>query len=135
MDTWPIRLEGLIQRWSQGWNNHWGHTVQTLLGQLVLGKKAGCWYKDTFDQSNWCLMFLFCQAWISLLRLPEPSVKRKTILKVIASVKEASLRGSNGALPIGAMPGEVPGGDAPPTRRSVSVNCSRDERDSHCADI
>ena len=42
--------------------------------------------------------------------------------------KEASLRGSNGVLPIGATPGEVPGGDAPLTLRSVSVNCPRDEQ-------
>ena len=44
--------------------------------------------------------------------------------------KEASLRGSNGALPIDATPGEVPGGNAPPTLRSVSVSCPRDEQDS-----
>ena len=31
--------------------------------------------------------------------------------------------------------GEVPGGDAPATLRSVSVNCPRDEQDSHCAEI
>ena len=29
------------------------------------------------------------------------------------SFKDASLRGSNGALPIGATPGEVPGGGCP----------------------
>ena len=45
--------------------------------------------------------------------------------------KEASLRGSNGALLIGA----TPGGDAHPILRSVSVNCPRDEQDSHRADI
>ena len=49
--------------------------------------------------------------------------------------KEASLRGSNEALPISATPGVVPGGDAPPTLRSVSVNCPRDEQDSYCAEI
>ena len=49
--------------------------------------------------------------------------------------KEASLRGSNGAVPIGATPGGVPGGDAPPTLRSVSVKCPRDEQDSHCAEM
>ena len=31
--------------------------------------------------------------------------------------------------------GEVPGGDAPPTLRSVSVNCPKDEQDSHCAEL
>ena len=46
--------------------------------------------------------------------------------------KEVSLRGSNGALPIDATPGGVPG---LPTLRSVSVNCPRDEQDSHCAEI
>ena len=41
-------------------------------------------------------MFLFYQAWISLLRLPNPRAKRKTLLKV-KCFKEASLIGSNGA--------------------------------------
>ena len=31
--------------------------------------------------------------------------------------------------------GEVPGGDDPPSLRSVSVNCPRDKQDSHCAEI
>ena len=31
--------------------------------------------------------------------------------------------------------GEVPGGDAPRTPRSVSVNCPRYEQDSHHAEI
>ena len=31
--------------------------------------------------------------------------------------------------------GEVPGGDAPPTHRSVSVNCPKDEQDSHCDEL
>ena len=31
--------------------------------------------------------------------------------------------------------GEVPGGDAPPTLKPVSVNCPRDEQDSHSAEI
>ena len=55
------------------------------------------------------------------------------------SFKEASLKCSNGTLPIGATPGVggwgVPAGDAPPTLRYVSVNCPRDEQDSHCAEI
>ena len=29
----------------------------------------------------------------------------------------------------------VPGGDAPPTLRSVSVNFPKDEQDSHCAEL
>ena len=37
-------------------------------------------------------MFLLSQAWISLVCLPEPKAKRKTVLKV-RSFKEASLRG------------------------------------------
>ena len=49
--------------------------------------------------------------------------------------KEASLRGSNGALPIGATPGRDSRRDAPPTLRSVSVNCPRDEQDSCYAEI
>ena len=49
--------------------------------------------------------------------------------------KEASLRGSNGVLPIGATPGGGSRGGAPPTLRSVSVNCPRDKQGSHCAEI
>ena len=46
-------LRDFIPSWGQGWYNHWGHTAQTILGQLVLGKKwLGAGYKDTFDQSN-----------------------------------------------------------------------------------
>ena len=41
-------------------------------------------------------MFLFCQACISLLRLPDPRAKRKTVLKG-KCFKEVSLIGSNGA--------------------------------------
>ena len=41
-------------------------------------------------------MFLCCQAWISLLLLPEPRAKRKTVLKV-RCFRDASLRGSKGA--------------------------------------
>ena len=75
----------------QGWDNHWGHTVWTFFGKLILGKKA-----DTFDQSDWCLIFLCSQAWISVLCLLEPKAKRKTVLKV-KCFREASLRGSKGA--------------------------------------
>ena len=49
--------------------------------------------------------------------------------------KEPSLRGSNGALPIGATPGGSSRRGFPPTLRSVSVNCPRGEQDSHCAEI
>ena len=49
--------------------------------------------------------------------------------------KEASLRGSNGSCQLVQHKGEVPGGDAPLTLRSVSVNCPRDEQDSHSAEI
>ena len=41
--------------------------------------------------------------------LAESRVKRKNSLEA-QCFKEASLRGSNGALPIGATPGEVPEG-------------------------
>ena len=37
----PVRLEGPIQSWGQGWYNHWGHIVWSLFGQLLLGKRAG----------------------------------------------------------------------------------------------
>ena len=42
-------------------------------------------------------MFLCCHAWISLLLLPEPRAKRKTVLKV-RCFRDASLSGSKGAL-------------------------------------
>ena len=45
------------------------------------------------DQSDWCLMFLCSQARISLLQLPEPRAKRKTIFKV-RCFKGTSLRAS-----------------------------------------
>ena len=61
-----------------------------------LERKLGDGYRDTLDQSVWCLMFLCCHAWISLLRLPEPKANRKVVLKV-KCFKDASLRGSNGA--------------------------------------
>ena len=65
----------------------------------TLERKLRAGYKDTFDQPDWC------QAWISLLRLPEPRAKKKNSLEA-QCFKEASLRGSNGALPIGAKPRE-----------------------------
>ena len=66
------------------------------LASWFLDRKLGEGYKDTLDQSDWCLMFLCNQAWISLLRLPEPKAIRKTVLKV-KCFKEASFMGSNGA--------------------------------------
>ena len=53
------------------------------------------------DQTDWCLMFLCSQAWISILHLPEPKANRKTILKV-KCFREASLKGSKGPLSAGA---------------------------------
>ena len=52
------------------------------LASWFLDRKLGEGYKDTLDQSDWCLMFLCNQAWISLLRLPEPKASKKTVLKV-----------------------------------------------------
>ena len=52
---------------------------------------------DILDQSDWCLIFLCCQACISLLLLPDPRAKRKTVLRV-RCFSDASLRGSKGAL-------------------------------------
>ena len=67
------------------------------LASWFLDKKLGEGNSDTFDQSAWCLIFLFCQAWISLLRLPEPRASRKTVLKV-KCFNEDSPIGSKGAL-------------------------------------
>ena len=67
------------------------------LASWFLERKLGEGYKDTLDQSDWCLMLLCNQAWISLLRLPEPRAKRKTVLKV-KCFSEASFKGSKGAL-------------------------------------
>ena len=67
------------------------------LASWFLDRKLGEGYKDTLDQSDWCLMFLCNQAWISLLRLPEPKASRKTVLKVNC-FSEASFKGSKGAL-------------------------------------
>ena len=64
------------------------------LASCFLERKLGDGYRDTLDQSDWCLMFLCCHACISLLLLPEPSAKRNMVLKV-KSFK--SLRGSKGA--------------------------------------
>ena len=71
-----------------------GYTLS--LVSWFLDRKLGEGYKDTLDQSDWCLMFLCNQAWISLLRLPEPRANRKTVLKV-KCFREASFKGSKGA--------------------------------------
>ena len=44
-------------------------------------RKLGDGYSDTLDQSDWCLMFLFCQACISLLHLPDPRAMWKTVFE------------------------------------------------------
>ena len=75
------------------WNK--GGLVNT--GPGSWDRKLGEGYKDTLDQSDWCLMFLCNQAWISLLRLPEPWSNRKTVLKV-KCFSEASFKGSKGAI-------------------------------------
>ena len=67
------------------------------LASWFLDRKLGEGYKDTLDQSDWCLMFLCNQAWISLLRLPEPRANRKTVLKV-KCFSEAFFKDSKGAL-------------------------------------
>ena len=66
------------------------------LASWFLERKLGDGNLDTLDQSDWCLMFLCCHAWISLLLLPEPRAKRKTVLKV-RCFRDASLSGSKGA--------------------------------------
>ena len=66
------------------------------LASWFLDRKLGEGYKDTLDQSGWCLMLLCNQGWISLLRLPEPRANRKTVLKV-KCFNEASFKGSKGA--------------------------------------
>ena len=66
------------------------------LANWFLERKLGDGKRDTLDQSDWCLMFLCCHAWISLLCLPEPRAKRKTVLKV-RCFRDAFLRGSKGA--------------------------------------
>ena len=66
------------------------------LASWFLERKLGDGKRDTLDQSDWCLIFLCCHAWISLLLFPDPKAKRKTDLKV-RCFKDASLRGSKGA--------------------------------------
>ena len=66
------------------------------LASWFLDRKLDEGYKDTLDQSDWCLMFFCNQVCISLLRLPEPRANRKTVLKV-KCFNEASFRGSKGA--------------------------------------
>ena len=66
------------------------------LASWFLERKLGDGNRETLDQSDWCLMFLCCQAWISLLLLPEPRANKKTVLKV-RCFKDAPLRGSKGA--------------------------------------
>ena len=91
------------------------------MGQLILGEKAGGWVQGHLDQSDWCLIFLFCQACISLLLLPDPRAKRKTVLKV-KSFKEASINWFKMTLVSWCKnQGEVPGRDSLPAFGSVSV--------------
>ena len=66
------------------------------LASWFLDRKLDEGYKNTLDQSDWCLMFLCNQAWISPLRLPEPRANRKTVLKV-SCFSEASFKGPKGA--------------------------------------
>ena len=66
------------------------------LASWFLDRKLGEGYKDTLDQSDWCLMFLCNPAWISLLHLPEPRANRKTVLKV-KCFSETSFKSSKGA--------------------------------------
>ena len=71
------------------------------LASWFLERKLGEGYKDTLDQSDWCLMFLCSQAWISLLRF-----LKSYVLSLYQLVQ---------------YQGKVPGGDAPLTLGSVSV--------------
>ena len=52
-------------------------TGATLSGQLIFGKKAGRWVQGHLGPVE-LVMFLCCQAWISLLLLPEAKAKKKT---------------------------------------------------------
>ena len=90
------------------------------LASGFLERKLGDGYRDTFDQSDWCLIFLFCQACISLLRLPDPRAKRKTVLKV-KCFKEAFNWFKMNLVSWCKNQEEVPGGDSPPAFGSVSV--------------
>ena len=83
------------------------------LASWFLDRKLGEGYNDTLAQSDWCLMFLCNQAWISLLRLPEPRANRKTVLKV-KCFTEASFKGSKGAFVSWER-------DAPPALGSASM--------------
>ena len=69
-------------------------------------------------------MFLFYQAWISLLHLPEPRAKGKTVLKVNASKRPILLVRMEPSQLVQHQ-GEVPRGDAPLTLRSVYGKISR----------
>ena len=55
------------------------------------------------NTTGWCVIFLLRQAWISLLRLPKPNDKRKTVLKV-KCFKKASLNDSKGAFVARGVP-------------------------------
>ena len=66
------------------------------------------------------LIFLFCQACISLLCLPDPRAKRKTVLKV-KCFKEAFNWFKMNLVSWCKNQEEVPGGDSPPAFGSVSV--------------
>ena len=65
-------------------------------------------------------MSLFFQACISLLRLPDPKAKKKTVLKV-KCFKEASFIVHKEPLSAGAEPGRGSRGDSPLTFGPVSV--------------
>ena len=117
----PVRLEGPIQSWGQGWYNHWGHTVWTLLGQLILGEKAGCWI-----QGNLRPVRLVSN--ISVL----PSMNLTSTLTRPKGQEENRLEGQmlqgglfnwfkRGLCQLVQNQGEVPGGDSPPAFGSVSV--------------
>ena len=101
LDRGTCQTWGIYPELGPGLLYPWGHPVWTLFGQLILGEKAGWRVQRHLDQSDWCLIFLFCQACISLLRLPDPRAKRKTVLKV-KCFKEASLIGSKWPLSAGA---------------------------------
>ena len=89
----PVRLEGSIQLGGARAVIPLGPHCLDPLWPADSWEKAGRRVQGHLDQSDWCLIFLFCQACISLLRLPDPRSKRKTVLKV-KCFKEASLIGS-----------------------------------------
>ena len=88
------------------------------LASWFLERKVDEGYKDTLDQSDWCLMFLCSQAWISLLCLPEPRANKKTVLKVFQG---GLFHGFKGSLCQLVHQKKAPGGDAPSALGSVSV--------------